>query len=64
MMNPVFSATVYNGKKSISAITLFSSDLEDNGITSIDQVEFKFQILNADSYNTIAESDPITFSAK
>lgn len=64
MMDPVFSATVYNGKKSIDDITLLSSDLEANGIKSIDQVELKFNISNPDTYETIAESDPITFSAK
>nr|WP_288555506.1 hypothetical protein [uncultured Mediterraneibacter sp.] len=64
MMSPFFSTTVYNGKKSIDDITIFSQDLEDNGIESIDQVELKFHIYNADSYSTIADSDPITFTAE
>ena len=64
MMSPFFSTTVYNGKKSIDDITIFSQDLEDNGIDSIDQVELKFHIYNADSYSTIADSDPITFTAE
>ena len=63
MMSPFFSTTIYNGKKSIDDITIFSQDLEDNGIESIDQVELKFHIYNADSYSTIADSDPITFTA-
>lgn len=64
MMSPLFSTTVYDGKKSIDAITVFSSDLEENGIESIDEVELKFHIYNADSYDTIADSDAITFSAQ
>ena len=64
MMSPFFSTTIYNGKKSIDDITIFSKDLEDNGIKSIDQVELKFHIYNADSYSTIADSDPITFTAE
>lgn len=64
MMSPFFSTTIYNGKKSIDDITIFSKDLEDNGIESIDQVELKFHIYNADSYSTIADSDPITFTAE
>ena len=64
MMSPFFSTTIYNGKKSIDDITIFSQDLEDNGIESIDQVELKFHIYNADSYSTIADSDPITFTAE
>lgn len=64
MMSPFFSTTVYDGKKSIDEITIFSSDLEANGIESIDEVELKFHIYNSETYDTIADSDPITFSAK
>lgn len=64
MFTPYFSATVYDGKKCIDDITIMSSELEENGIESIDEVELKFRIYNSDSYETIAESDPITFSAK
>jgi hypothetical protein len=64
MMSPFFSTTVYDGKKSIDEITVFSSDMEENGIESIDEVELKFHIYDADSYDTIADSEAITFSAK
>ena len=64
MFTPYFSTTVYDGKKCIYDITIMSSELEENGIESIDEVELKFRIYNSDSYETIAESDPITFSAK
>lgn len=64
MMNPIFSTTVYDGKKAIDDITIFSSDLEENGITAIEEVELKFHIYDADSYSTITDSDAITFSAQ
>lgn len=64
MMSPFFSTTVYDGKKSIDDITVFSSDLEENGIEAIEEVELKFHIYDADSYSTIADSEPITFSAQ
>ncbi len=64
MMSPLFSATVYDGKKAIDDITIFSSDLEENGIETIEEVELKFHIYDADSYSGIADSDPITFSAQ
>lgn len=64
MMNPFFSTTVYDGKKVIDEITVFSSDLEENGIESIEEVELKFHIYDADSYSTITNSEPITFSAQ
>ena len=64
MMSPFFSTTVYDGKKSIDEITVLSSDLEANGIESIEDVELKFHIYDADSYSTIADSDTITFTAE
>jgi len=64
MMDDYFSSTIYANKKAVDDITLFSSDLEDNGIESIETVELKFKIYDADSYETIAESDAITFNAQ
>jgi hypothetical protein len=64
MMTPYFSCDVYDGKKAIDDITIMSSELEDNGIESIDDVELKFNIYDADTYDTIANSDVIKFSAK
>ena len=64
MMSPFFSTVVYDGKKSFDDITVFKKDLEENNIQSIDTVELSFRIYDADSYETITESDPITFSAK
>ena len=64
MMSPFFSTTVYDGKKSIDEITVCSSELEANGIESIEDVELKFHIYDADSYSTIADSDTITFTAE
>lgn len=64
MLSPYFSTTVYDGKKSVDAITVLSSDLEANNIESIEEAELKFHIYDADSYGTITDSEPITFSAQ
>lgn len=64
MLTPYFSTTVYDGKKAVDDITIMSSELEENGITSIEEVELKFHIYDNDSYETIADSEPITFSAQ
>lgn len=64
MMSPFFSTTVYNGKKVIDEITIFSSDLKSNGISEIEEVELKFHIYDNDSYDTIADSNAIVFSAE
>ncbi len=64
MMTPYFSTTVYDKKKSVDDITILSSELEENSIESIEEVELKFHIYDADTYSTITDSDAISFSAK
>lgn len=64
MVDPVFMADVYEQKMSLSNLTIFQSDLDDNGIKSIDDIELTFTISDASSYSTILTTDPITFSAK
>lgn len=62
MVEPYFSSTIYAGKKAISDITILSTDLDNNGITSVDDVEVNFHIYNADSYDTICDTGAISFS--
>ena len=64
MMDPFFSTTVYDGKKAVDDITILSSDLEDNGIESIEEVELKFHIYDEETYDTITDTKPITFTAQ
>lgn len=61
MVSPWFSADVYDGKKAIADITLMSSELEEMGIESIDEIELKFKIIDEDFMHSI-ESDAITFT--
>ncbi len=64
MMETLFSNIVYKDKMLVDDITLFESDLEENGIESIDNAEMKFRIYNADTFDTIDESAVVTFSTK
>lgn len=64
MVSPLFSCTVYDNKMAVSDITIFSSDLEDNGIESVDDIELNFHIYDADSYMTITDTGAIQFSTK
>lgn len=64
MMTPYLSSTIYANKKAIDDITLMQSELDENGIDSVEDVELVFHIVNADTYKTITDSDIISFSAK
>ena len=59
MNDSFFYSKVLSGKKSIDDITIFSSDLEDNGIEEISDIEFDFYVINADNYNTIIENETV-----
>lgn len=64
MMTPYFSSVVYSGKKSMDDITILSSELEENEITSIDEITLAFRIYDPDSFLTTTKTEAITFSAK
>lgn len=64
MIDPFFSTTVYAGKKSLDEITIMSSDLETNGIEKIEGIELKFHIYDTETYDTITDSNTITFSVE
>jgi len=64
MVTPLFSCAVNNGRMAIDDITILASELEENDITSVDDIELVFKILNPDTYYTIVETAPIAFSTK
>lgn len=59
MVDPLFSCDVLPGKKAFDTMTFMDSDLEDNNITDITDLELKFHIFDADSWDTIKDSEII-----
>ena len=57
MVDPIFSADVTAGKKIYDTITFLESDLKDNDITDIKEIEMKFHIFNSNSWKTINDTD-------
>ena len=57
MIDPTFSSDVSAGKKAYDTITFHESDLKDNDITDIKEIELKFDVFNADSWNDIFKTD-------
>lgn len=64
MVTPYFSSTVYDGKMALDDITILSTDLENNNIDSVDEIELTFEVYDNDTYDTLLESEPITFKAQ
>ena len=59
MSDSSMSQDVLVGKKAITAVQFFDSDLQDNGITEIKDVELNFHVFNMESYDDIFDSDTI-----
>ena len=59
MVDPICSCEVGAGKNAVSDITIMTQDLEDNAITSIDDVEVSFHIFDTDSWDTIVDTDAV-----
>ncbi len=64
MVTPYFYSNIYDGKMAVDEITIMDSELEENEITSVDEIELSFHIYNSESYQTIVDTDPITFPTK
>lgn len=64
MVTPIFTSEVYNDKMAVAGITIVSSDLEDNGIEKVEEVEMQFEIYELGTFSPIINTDPLSFSAK
>lgn len=61
MVDGMMSCNVRPGKKAITSLSFFSSDLEANGIEAIEEIDLIFKILDS-GFGTIATSDMITLN--
>lgn len=64
MVEPVFSSDIAAGKKAYDTITFMESDLKNNNITDIEEMELKFHIFDMDSWDTIKDTDAVKISFK
>lgn len=62
MLTPLFSCTIFPGRMAMDEITLLSSEMEENGIEAVHDVELSFHITDETYFNTIADTGTIAFS--
>ena len=62
MVDPIFSCDVLVGKIAFDEITFLESDLEENEIETIEELEFKLKIFDMDSWDDIINSDAIVIA--
>ena len=59
-VNPLFSATVTDGKYAVSPLSLFSDELEDLQINEIQSLTFSIRVLDPTDYHTIRTLENLT----
>ena len=59
MVEAIFSSDIAPGKKCMDTITFMRSDLTENGITDINEVDLYFHIFSAETWNEIVDTQPI-----
>lgn len=64
MTSAYASLTVPDGKKGIGVITLYDEDLDKDGIKTVDNVEFKLNVKDSDTWDDILTTDTINFPMK
>ncbi|MDD4112897.1 MAG: hypothetical protein PHC56_07695 [Herbinix sp.] len=62
MVDPIFSSDISAGKKAFDTITFMESDLTENNITDITDIELKFHIINLNTWDTIIDTDTVKIS--
>ena len=62
MVEPIFSCDIVPGKKALDGLTFFEDDILDNGIDTITEIELSFHIFDADSWDAILDTEPITIT--
>lgn len=59
MVDAIFSSDVVAGKRAVDTITFMETDLDENEITSIDDVELSFHIFDSDKWDTIVDTEVV-----
>ena len=62
MVDAVFSCDVVAGKRAVDTITFMESDLAENGITAIEDVELSFHVFDFNGWDTIVDTEVVTIT--
>ncbi|WP_368178816.1 hypothetical protein [Anaerotruncus colihominis] len=62
MVDTSLSAEVLPNKRANTELTLIESDLEENGIAAVNEIELSFHIFESESWNDIIDTEKITIT--
>lgn len=59
IVNALISEEITPGRHAIADMTFMSSELEENGIENMEDLELSFHIFDTDTWDTITDTDVI-----
>jgi hypothetical protein len=62
MMDGSLSQNVASGKKAITSLTFFETDMESNGVTEISEIETAFVAFDSESWEDLAYTDAMVLN--
>ncbi len=62
MVDAMFSCDVVAGKRAVDTITFMNSDLEENEITTIEDVELSFHVFDSGEWDTIVDTEVVNIT--
>lgn len=62
MVDPIFFADVLSGARAFEELAFMESDLKDNDITDITEIELCFHVFNKDGWETIFDTEIINIT--
>ena len=64
MVDPIYASSIRKDRVAFDSITFLDSDLEDNGIKTIENIEMSFKVINNKGYSTILKTKPVKIDIK
>lgn len=64
MAEPIYASTIRKDKVAFDSITFLDTDLEEQGITKIENIELSFKVVDDKSYSTILKTEPVKIDIK
>lgn len=62
MIDPMFSCDVVAGKRAVNGIIFMESDLKENEIMTIDDVELSFHVFDFEDWKTIVDTEAVNIT--
>jgi len=62
MVDAMFSCDVVAGKRAVDTITFMESDLDENEVAAIEDVELSFHVFDFEKWDTIVDTEVVTIT--